>query len=878
MIRHLFILLLLTLSHIITYAQIDTINVSGQVHCGTEYVEGCIVVMLQPSDSSIVAYATTNRQGRYSMHASTQFNEMLVKVTGFNIKQQVTRIKTCSQTLNFNVENESIMLREVLIKSQKLWGSRDTLNYLVSAYTREHDRTIGDVLRQLPGITVEDNGVIRYQGTPINHFYIENLDMLQGRYNLATQGVKAEDVATVQVLENHEHIRALQDQEPAERAAINLKLKDKAKGVWINTATLGAGGYSDGPLWDATLQTMYFNKSRQHLIRYSGDNMGRGYDVNAAHYGISSDGSPRMVDIVRHGSPPVGNGIFGNRHGVSLNNLAKLSDSATVNYNFNYSYNHLRGNSFSQITYILPDGNGLLLTEDITDCTHTNSANLQLTYEKNAERRFFNNTLSIFGQWIEGRGNILSSRSNKTSLSEGMGEEISQALHYRSLGLTNCTRTVYRTAKGGGFEWTSTNSLSTTPQALAISGKMIAHQDINITSISTINNFKMLRDLRAHNWTLSTSAYLNTSYTTLTSELAHPNALIATHGDMDYLLVNVGIGPLVQYARGTFQSTLRLPITLSYTSLDNTVISGEETDGKRVRLGLQPSFSLLWKANNKFTFNANANYSMSETPWPRLLTACIMQNYRSLSRYRVTLNDNYSAGVHVKVSFKDIFNGLFAYLESGWIRAWSGITYGTTLDAQAYTIIDASYMPNHSNNYSFTAYGRKDIDWHTMQIEFSTTGSYGKSEILRQSVLTTYRTIGYILRGTLAFDIASGYRVDYSTTWQHSHSHSANYALTYTELNQRVQLNLRLLPSRLFLNLNASHTRNSSLASGKKDYIFIGGGLQFKMSKKVEVDIDGNNLTNIHSYITRSFGDMEEYYTEYHLRPMAVTLTAHIYI
>ena len=95
-----------------------------------------------------------------------------------------------------------------MVKSQKLWGNRDTLNYLVSAYTRGKDRSIGDVLQKLPGITIEDNGVIKYQGNPINHFYIENLDMLQGRYNLATQGIKAEDVATVQVLENHEHIRS----------------------------------------------------------------------------------------------------------------------------------------------------------------------------------------------------------------------------------------------------------------------------------------------------------------------------------------------------------------------------------------------------------------------------------------------------------------------------------------------------------------------------------------------------------------------------------------------------------------------------------------------------------------------------------------------
>ena len=269
MARILSLFLLLILGHVDASAESDTIRVSGQVRCGGEPVDQGIVAMLQPSDSSIIAYATTDVQGRYTIRASTRLSEVLVRVRGFNIKEQVRRIKTASQTLDFNVDWESIALREVEVKARKLWGSRDTLNYLVSAYTRDHDRTIGDVLKQLPGITVEDNDVIKYQGTAINHFYIENLDMLQGRYNLATEGIRAEDVATVQVLENHEHINALQDQTAPGSAAINLRLKDKAKGVWSKSADLSGGGYADGMLWAATLQAMYFSKAEQHLIRYS---------------------------------------------------------------------------------------------------------------------------------------------------------------------------------------------------------------------------------------------------------------------------------------------------------------------------------------------------------------------------------------------------------------------------------------------------------------------------------------------------------------------------------------------------------------------------------------------------------------------------------
>ena len=875
-----FFLLLLVAPLRAVNAQTQTISVHGQAHCGTEKVVGALVTMLQPADSSIVAYATTDKQGFYTLKATTQLSEVLLSISGFNIKQKTTRIKAHSQTLDFHVEEENRILREVVVKSQKLWGNRDTLNYLVSAYTRDKDRSIGDVLKKLPGITIEGNGVIKYQGNPINHFYIENLDMLQGRYNLATQGIKAEDVATVQVLENHEHIRSRQDQTPSERAAINLKIKDKAKGIWSKSADLGTGHNHDETLWEAMLQTMYFGKGKQHMLRYSGDNLGRSLEMGTDHYGFSSEGNSRMVSLVEHSSPPIGNSLFGYRHSINLNNLAKLSDSITINYNLNYSHNFASGNSFSQTTYFLPNGEKQLLMEDIADRTHTHSANIQLIYEKNLQRRYLKNAFSLWGRWNEGRGEILSGHQFHPPILNGTSGDssISQALHYRSLGVTNRTHWVYRTAKGGGFEWISTNRVSKTPQTLIIAGERPAHQDIEITAISTSNRFRLLRDLRSSKWTLSSSGNLNTNYTILTSALTHPNIPVAPHGDMNHLHTSVDLGPVAQYTSGNFQSKLSLPVALTYTALHNAAVEGEETDAHRLRLYLQPSFSLDWKASDYFTLNANAHYSVSETPWRKLLTANVMQNYRSLSRYRATLDNSYNAGAHFKVTFKDIFSSVFAHLEGNWQRSWSDIAYGTTLDAQAHTIIEAAYMPNHSNRYMLTAYGRKDIDWHTLQIELSATRSWGESEMLRQSVLTTYRTTGYALQGTLSFDIVSGYRLDYKATWQRQRSTAPQQTFTFDELSQRAELSLRLLPARLFLNLYANHTHNSSLASERKDYLFIGSSLQFKFSKKVEFNLNGDNLTNIRSYSSRSIGDMENYYSEYYLRPLSITLTTHIYL
>lgn len=857
-------LLIVVLSCHTAHAQRDTITISGHVSFTDEPAEACIVALLHPSDSALVTYDITDEKGTFRLCFVKGSDELLLRVTGFNVKRQMKRITARSQTLNLTVEEENMMLREVQIKAQKLWGNRDTLNYLVSAYTKEHDRTIGDVLRQLPGITIDNDGTIKYQGTPINHFYIENLDMLQGRYGLATNGIKAEDVATVQVLENHEHIKALQDQVPPESAAINLKLKDKAKGVWTKSMDLGAGAYGKGMLWDETLRAMYFGKGGQHMLSYSGDNSGSGMDAAKSHYGVFASGEGSMMGVVGHGSSPVGNSFFGYRHNVNLNNIAKLTDDATLNYNLNYRHNYSKGESYANTDYIMPDGTNILLTEEIADHNHTDAADLQLIYEKNAEKRFLNNTLSLAGQWDEGRGTIYST------------ENISQAMHYRSLALKNRTQWIHRTDNGGGFEWTSTNSLSSTPQKLTIGGDMTAMQELDITQLSTQNQFETLRNLRAHRWTLAVSGYINSNYTTLTSSLVHPKSPTSPRGKMSHLHTQVGLGPVLRYVNGNFRATLRLPVALTHTWLDNADVEGEQNDAQRLCFRLQPSFNLIWKVNDYFSFDANAYYTASETPWQQLLTASIMQNYRSIARYRAVVSDAHGAGANVKVLYKDILSGLFAYIEGMWRRSWSNVALGTTLDEHASSVIVAEEMPNHSQSFVLTANGRKDIDWHALQLELTATARKGTGDLLRQSLLSTFNTTSFGVNGKLAFDITQGYRMEYTIGWNKYASSSNDYHYAYNEWSERGKLILRILPSRLFLNLSASHNHNGSFTSSKKDYVFVGAGLQFKMSKKVELNLNADNITNLHTFASHSFDDMIQSNVIYQLRPWNVMCVTHI--
>lgn len=128
------------------------------------------------------------------------------------------------------------------LKPEKIRQAGDTLNYNVAAYRDNNDRVIVDVLKKMPGIGVSEDGSISYNGKKIKEFYVENMDLLQSRYNIATSNISAQDVATVQIMQNHQPVRSMKDLVPSSDVAINIKLRKDAKGTFALTAMVGAGG------------------------------------------------------------------------------------------------------------------------------------------------------------------------------------------------------------------------------------------------------------------------------------------------------------------------------------------------------------------------------------------------------------------------------------------------------------------------------------------------------------------------------------------------------------------------------------------------------------------------------------------------------------
>ena len=206
--KSLYLFGLLLFVNIVCYGQ-QTVVKGSICDSKGETVPQVLVVLKQVTDSAMVGYAYSDDKGHYEVSYSGEAEYLLVVVSGLGIAMQTREVKNRTQEIDFIVKEEEFQLKEVVIKTPKIYYGKDTINYLVSAFSDENDASIGDVLKKMPGIDVAESGQISYQGKAINKFYIENMDLLNGRYGIATQNIAPKDVSTVQVLENHQPIKAL---------------------------------------------------------------------------------------------------------------------------------------------------------------------------------------------------------------------------------------------------------------------------------------------------------------------------------------------------------------------------------------------------------------------------------------------------------------------------------------------------------------------------------------------------------------------------------------------------------------------------------------------------------------------------------------------
>lgn len=389
------------------------------------------VTLTIKGNPTIKTFTNTDKLGKYKLVYEGKEDSLVVNVSGMNIGKHSKIISNKSQTLNFDIYNKPILLEEVVIKSPKVTKTGDTIDFRVSAYSDQNDKVLGDVLKKIPGMEVSSSGQISYNGTSINKFYIEKMDMLQGRYGIATNNINIDQISTIQVLENHQPIKMLENKAYSDKPAINIKLKEESKGVLSINATLG-GGYKP-IMWDVELVSMLFGKKYQNMNTYKTNNTGNNITSElSSFYEGNPAGTGSFLSVQSPSTPPFAKKryLLGQTHAISINNLFKLSENYQLNVNAIY-YNDKstkEASSFSEI-YLSSDST-LFIEEQSSLKSKTQNAEAEIRLNSNSKNYYLNNTLYLKGNWAYDDG------LNKTR-GDNIDDDIGQILNKPTYSISN---------------------------------------------------------------------------------------------------------------------------------------------------------------------------------------------------------------------------------------------------------------------------------------------------------------------------------------------------------------------------------------------------------------------------------------------------------
>lgn len=839
-------------------------------------VDGASVVLLQPSNESVQAFAFSEKDGNYQLNYSGTLDTLLLAVSGFNIERETRMIFAKTQTVNFKILEKAVQLKEVQVKANKIWGENDTINYLVSSFSDKKDLAIGDVLKKMPGIDVSENGTISYNGKPINKFYIENLDMLQGKYGIATNNISAKDVATVQVLQNHQPVKALENVQLSNDAAINLKLKEGAKGTLGIMAQLGIG--ATPLLWENELTGMYFGKGKQHMTTYKGNNSGKNLSDELRSF-TSPDRleGGGMLNIQMPSPPEISQKryLFNNSNAVTINNLKEIKPGKELNFNLIYFNDHEKRKSEAQTAYYLPGDSILTIDEVLSSRNNIDRLESELRYNINEDRYYLNNYLNVEGAWERGNGDIANTQT------------INQHLYRPTFFISNTFNLVKKWNEEKGISILSVNGFRTTPQTLTIHPGLYPdvfndgtdygslQQDVRLNTFRSNNTASLLSAWMIGRVRIDPKFILNIESQYLNSKLMPLDAIdgkIRTtpdsmRNDLNYLKSDVHLSADIRYRTNRFKLDASLPVSYHLLHLYNRIPGEKQT---KDYVFFQPSAVLQYKINQKIELNGNYRFYNPLGNLQSLYPGYILQSYRRLNAFDNRLSKAKGSGGSLGFSYKDLINAFFFNLSASYNRMQREILYGQNF-VGIINIASSIEQNNHSNNTSVTGKISKGFDFWGLICTLE--GMYGNysSEQLRQDELVEYENTGGNFTGNLFVRPVNWISVTYKGTFGVNGGRISSGERFPTIRSSVNSINLDLLAfGQMGFNINYEHYFNSAV-SGNKKLSFTDLGIWYTW-KQIRITFDWTNIFDTQNYLTAYYNDISAYRHVYDIRPSQVLL------
>lgn len=690
-----FILLLFGLSGISLKAQ-EKLAFMGEVRDSLGApLEFANVMAMDTVKNTIASFGVTNNTGAFRINLiEGKVYKLKVSFIGYLPFEKVfTARDTGGVPVLITLSNDVTQLDAVeVVTEMAVLIQGDTITYKTDVFTQGNERKLGDVLEDLPGFEVNENGEVSVQGKRVSKVLVDGKELFDGDTKLATKNLPANVVDKVQVLQNYNDIGPLSGVNNSQQLALNIQLKEDKKRIVFGDLTAG-GGPQDR--YRAHANIFYYDPKVN--INFIGDannvgelafTMGDYFRFGAGLGSLASrSGSNFRVSNNQGGVP-----MAQRNSAQDLNNqFGALNYNLTPNARWRFSGfaigskvdNNL--GSIQQRTYILQPGDN---QEELSSQQNVKSTGGLLKFTA----KYLPNPNLHLDYSLFGKLSNIRNTSDQTSQFTGFTNDILRVNSQDPWAIEQQLRAFYAPDDKNVLSFESsykiseqdlTYDLATTQQPFAsiipLQGSVDGYNLVQLKDVATTNQEAALNYYRILNKTNHINFKIGNSYT---SQTLNSNLLERMSDGTDNAIADMALTNLVDY---TFQDyyvgvlfktklgklVLTPALNLHYYDIENVQNGVSEGFSKTLLL---PSLDARYEFRRSHSLTIKYDVNAEFTDVKNVARGIIVTGYNSLFGGNPTLQNNWYHRTSVNYSNFNMFNNFNVYGGLNYQKRFDDIT------------------------------------------------------------------------------------------------------------------------------------------------------------------------------------------------------------
>lgn len=326
-------LLLLTLMFTVIILHAQKLHIDGKISDSEKKaIENATVYLLKEKDSSIINYTATNKEGKFSLKIDNMKEPSILKIDADKLSSYSKKFEKIDQSLSLGdiqLEKQGIVntIDEVKITVSPVKIKKDTIEFNAAAIKVRPDSKIEELLKQIPGVEISNEGKITVNGKDVDQIMINGKPFFDKDGKIALQNLPADIIKNIQFTTTKTKEEELSGKAAkSQNTTINFNIDEKKNKGLLTRLTVG---YGSDKRYEASGLASYFKGDTKISLLASSNNINsQGFSRDEV---FDSMGNGRNAWMMQGGSvSTVGNVTYFNQGGGTKG----IQRSTTIGLNY----------------------------------------------------------------------------------------------------------------------------------------------------------------------------------------------------------------------------------------------------------------------------------------------------------------------------------------------------------------------------------------------------------------------------------------------------------------------------------------------------------------------------------------------------------------